>query len=75
MYEVKFYDFGMVEVEQVLFRSYSEDECWDFVRNHLTCGVPSIRLKAKKYVVMNALGRVCDPPMTIVYLKRNALVA
>lgn len=72
MYEVKFFEFSAVEMEQTLFRSNSEEDCWAFVRNHLTCGVPSIKEKAKRYVVMDSLRRCYDPSYDVYILKKAA---
>lgn len=72
MYEVKLFEFGATETEQTLFRSSVEADCWAYIRSHLTCGVPSIRAKAKKYVVMDSLRRCYDPSYDVYILKKAA---
>lgn len=72
MYEVKLFEFGSTTSEQTLFRSAVESDCWEFIRNHLTCGVPSIRKKAKNYVVMDSLKRCYDPSYDVYILKKAA---
>lgn len=71
-YSVKYYDFNKIEMEQTLYKSAYEADCWSFVRNHLTCGVRSIREKAKKYVIMDSLGRCYDPSYDVLILKKVA---
>lgn len=70
LYEVKYFDYGEIEVEFTLFRSHSVLDCWDFVRNHLTCKVT--RDKAKQYVVTDTLGHFYDPSIDVIHLKRAA---
>lgn len=72
---VKFYEFDKVQMEQILFRSYFEDQCWNFIRNHLTCSIPSIQLKALNYIVMDNLNRTYDPPIQIILLSKNLKAA
>lgn len=69
-YHVKHYTFDEVEMEKTLFSSYIEDDCWAFVRNHLTCNNAAVRDNAKYYVVMDSLKRVYSPSMDVVLLKK-----
>lgn len=71
MYYVKSFDFNQIYCEQTIFASAIQKDCWDFIRNHLTCQIPSIRQKAKKYVVMDSLDRCYDMPISLILLKRN----
>ena len=71
-YYVKLFDFEKIHSEQALFKSAREDDCWASVRKHLTCGVPSVREKAKRYVVMDSLGRCYDPSYDVYILKKAA---
>jgi hypothetical protein len=62
-------------MEKTLFTSNSESDCWAFVRNHLTCGISTIRKNAMNYVVMDSLGRCYDESMDIIALKKFERIA
>jgi len=70
MYSVKYFEFNEVELEQTLFQSNNEFECWNFVRNHLSNILT--RKKAKSYMVCDSLNRFYDPPHEIYFLKKAA---
>jgi hypothetical protein len=52
MYRVVSYD---RMIERILFRSYSESDCWSFIEQRLNCFIPTIRQEAKHYVVLDSL--------------------
>lgn len=72
MYAVKSFEIGPVECEKTLFKSAVETDCWDFIRNHLTCGDKKTRDKARFYVVMDSIRRCYDPSYDIYILKKAA---
>jgi len=55
----------------VLFRSYAERECWNFIRNRLTNPVRHVRDNARQLQVFNSLDEFCNQPEDI-RLIRNA---
>jgi hypothetical protein len=52
-------------LEQTVFRSANEKQCWDFILARLESPLASVRNKARQYRVTDTLGRVYSPPHTV----------
>lgn len=57
------------DIEKVLFSSFVERYCWDYVRARLEHGSEQVRDTAMLYVVKNSFDEFVDFPVDIVALR------